>query len=491
MTTTNFIILDILVCLAILAIIFIIRLYRQKKNRQQEEIYKAYLEAEKQKRVYKQKTHKFLETLTTYQNSIKVINVGTNKAQLDNQTFSIETYFSIFSALNLCESYKLGVYYQTNRPVIYVYHSEEEELIKHLQERKIKNEQETILLNDSILRLSINPLSIFEVPDTKEGYFQYLVFYLLGNKFALYGDSCYDNIKILWNVDQIKGLSKWGRTNEEYIFRTIFQGSRLYVDNFPKIELNDKFCIIDLLEAKGSGEWMELNRYQISRKSPHTISMKRMFNQIYGYYGIFGYYENVTYSYPRFEEILCTPFTQYTKVIFLDIDGVIRHNGSLLYLDYDLSDLAYNLTQQYKTNYQQYSKEELGVVYYDWDREAIERLKHIVQQTGAKIVITSTWREQGLQRLIDFFRLYGLENVIIGMTDKLNSKDKDIISNHKYYNVRTLEILKYLHNHPEIESYVAIDDMDISKGIEDNFLQTKELLSDEDCSICIDILQDN
>lgn len=185
------------------------------------------------------------------------------------------------------------------------------------------------------------------------------------------------------------------------------------------------------------------------------------------------------------------PFTQYTRVIFLDIDGVIRHNGSLLYLDYDLSDLAYNLTQQYKTNYQQYSKEELGVVYYDWDREAIERLKHIIQQTGAKIVITSTWREQGLQRLIDFFRLYGLENVVIGMTDKLNSKDKAIISNYKYYHLRTLEILTYLQNHPEIESYVTIDDMDISKGIEDNFVQTKELLSDEDCIRCIGILQDN
>lgn len=490
MTSINFIILDIFVCLAVLAIIFIIRQYRQKKNRQQEEIYKAYLKAEKQKRVYKQKTHKFLETLTTYQNSIKVINAGTNKAQLDNQTFSIETYFSIFSALNLREPYRLGVYHQINKPVIYAYHSAEEELIKHLQERKIKNEQETTLINDAILRLSINPLNIFEVPDTKEGYFQYLVFYLLGNKFALYGDSCYENIKILWNVDQIKGLSKWGRTNGEYIFRTIFQGSRLYAGNFPKVELNDNSCIIDLLEAKGVGEWMEQNRYHISRKYPHTISMKRMFSQVSAYNGIFGYYENVTYSNPCFEEILCTPFTQYTNVIFLDIDGVIRHNGSLLYLDYDLSTLPSNLTKQYKTNYQKYNKEELGVVYYDWDKEAIERLRCIIQQAGAKIVITSTWREKGLQRLIDFFRLYGLEDAIIGITDKLSSKDKAIFKQ-KGYHERTLEILKYLQNHPEIKSYVAIDDMDISKGIEDNFVQTKELLSDEDCIRCIDILQDN
>lgn len=82
------------------------------------------------------------------------------------------------------------------------------------------------------------------------------------------------------------------------------------------------------------------------------------------------------------------------------------------------------------------------------DRAAIERLNEIIRQTGAKIVVSSTWRmwyrTPGLQLVLSS---YGLQGDVI---------DRTWLSPSRY---RAHEIRKWLEETSlKVESFVAIDD---------------------------------
>ena len=57
----------------------------------------------------------------------------------------------------------------------------------------------------------------------------------------------------------------------------------------------------------------------------------------------------------------------------------------------------------------------------------------------------------------------------------------------KRYQMRYLEISLYLHEHPEITHYVAVDDMD-SKGLGEHIVQTSDRLTRKLADKCIAIL---
>src|SRR5574344_2699208 len=122
------------------------------------------------------------------------------------------------------------------------------------------------------------------------------------------------------------------------------------------------------------------------------------------------------------------------KVIFLDIDGVLNHNG------------CRNL--------------EMG--YYFVEDDLILKLKKIVDDTGAKVVLSSTWRE-GWNDL-----RYGINTIEARLFKKLNHKlsnygitfiSKTPILENGY---RGEEIDLWLHNWKgePIDSFVILDDDD-------------------------------
>lgn len=86
------------------------------------------------------------------------------------------------------------------------------------------------------------------------------------------------------------------------------------------------------------------------------------------------------------------------RILFLDVDGVLNTTASLL-------------------------KNKSNSVFV---AEAVEELGQIVAQTGCDVVISSTWREDQADRLLDALDLHGLQNVcvrIIGMTPVFSSSD--------------------------------------------------------------------
>lgn len=108
----------------------------------------------------------------------------------------------------------------------------------------------------------------------------------------------------------------------------------------------------------------------------------------------------------------------YDTVIFLDVDGVLNsmHTPAWMQEDWDVP-LA----------------------------RPLQNLKHIVDETGAQIVVTSSWREYpaALRKLEIALMVFELR--IAGRTPALPTNRPD-------------EIQTWLNKHPEVKRYVILDD---------------------------------
>lgn len=109
------------------------------------------------------------------------------------------------------------------------------------------------------------------------------------------------------------------------------------------------------------------------------------------------------------------------KVLFLDFDGVIAHHGSVFCID----------------------------------SKKISIIKRIVNKTGCKIVVTSSWKSDFTN--VDEFKKYHLNLCKKKKTNYhwLFSNIYDITENNLLN--RACEIKNYLNSH-DIESYVILDD---------------------------------
>lgn len=123
------------------------------------------------------------------------------------------------------------------------------------------------------------------------------------------------------------------------------------------------------------------------------------------------------------------------KVLFLDVDGVLNMIGS-------------------------------GGLY-ALNRKRLKLLQNIIEETGAQIVLTSTWRKDtyALKRLSKVLAYRGMK--IVDSTPVFWT-DAD---GNRYY--RGHEIQDWLNRHPEVETYVILDDdSDMLDSQLRNFVQT-------------------
>lgn len=146
------------------------------------------------------------------------------------------------------------------------------------------------------------------------------------------------------------------------------------------------------------------------------------------------------------------------KVIFLDFDGVINNldKNNLVNLEY------------------------------------VKILKQIIEQTGAKVVVSSDRRKEFMEKSnVDyektFFYNYFEKN--------LNSMGIEIYDYTPFLNVdksmkRELEITTYLKEHPEIEEFVILDDLRVLASLEEHqvFIEYSNGLQEEHINPAIAIL---
>lgn len=134
------------------------------------------------------------------------------------------------------------------------------------------------------------------------------------------------------------------------------------------------------------------------------------------------------------------------KICFLDIDGVLNSQQSMM------------------------SQNVKGVCDYEGlDRTGLGLLRKLVELTGAKIVISSTWRHDGHEPIAGAFEACGwrgiiIHKTIIGITPFLSTN-------------RGGEIDDWLSTHPECTNYVIIDDdADMLDSQKDHFVHTDGVL---------------
>lgn len=141
------------------------------------------------------------------------------------------------------------------------------------------------------------------------------------------------------------------------------------------------------------------------------------------------------------------------NVIFLDIDGVLNVENYLVSLVYDNENGGNNIIH-----------DKYGRVFCP---TTIRYLKSLINKHNAKLVISSTWRNFGIDRLNEMWKHRNLPGEIYDTTcSKANHNFKqqyDELS--KIIDIRFstsikrgFEIQAYLNLHPEIQNYVIFDD---------------------------------
>ena len=165
------------------------------------------------------------------------------------------------------------------------------------------------------------------------------------------------------------------------------------------------------------------------------------------------------------------------KAIFLDIDGVLQPSSSQKRFEIDRKALAKSLAEQYQDDiYTIIDEYDVAAVYCDWNKRAVQLLKDCMNQTGAKIILSSDWREtKDETKMRALFRIHGLDKYYV---ESMPHKDWKM----KYY-----FIPPYVETHP-LESYAVLDDMDMTEYVGTHMVLTRSVFTEKDAEHLIDVL---
>ena len=77
------------------------------------------------------------------------------------------------------------------------------------------------------------------------------------------------------------------------------------------------------------------------------------------------------------------------NIIFLDIDGVLQPYSSQKRFEINRKELKEKLSKELGIDYSIYNEYDVAAAACDWDKDAVDRIKNIIEKTEAKIVVSS------------------------------------------------------------------------------------------------------
>lgn len=172
------------------------------------------------------------------------------------------------------------------------------------------------------------------------------------------------------------------------------------------------------------------------------------------------------------------------KVIFLDHDGVICLSSNW--------GGRSKKWAKYRSANPETSTDKMDapvfVRFDDFDEKAVQILNKILEESGAEIVVSSDWKGwANVEEMGEYYESQGIIRKPIALTTNLgdctweNEEKESWFWNPRWdlEMTRVVEIRQYLHDHPEITHWVAVDDLDMGKNGEpwknwglDNFVLT-------------------
>lgn len=144
------------------------------------------------------------------------------------------------------------------------------------------------------------------------------------------------------------------------------------------------------------------------------------------------------------------------RVLFLDIDGVLNSNQYLLN---NPGAFDRGTPQGYLPMF---------------DDAACARLEVVLRVTGAKIVISSSWRYgHTIEQMREYLAAKGVTAEVIDFTPSGHISDlSGDASIETKMTCRGHEISAWIDAHPELDSYVVVDDNSDMDGVRERFVQT-------------------
>lgn len=155
------------------------------------------------------------------------------------------------------------------------------------------------------------------------------------------------------------------------------------------------------------------------------------------------------------------------KVIFLDNDGVICLSNN--WGGRSKKWAKYRSANPETSKY--HNDAPVEIRFDDFDKKAVKILNEILNETGAEIVVSSDWRYHAtLEELGEYYLSQGISKKPIGVTKRLGECDQpeNFIWSCQWdlEQSRSLEILQYLRDNPEVTEWVAVDDLNMGKDEE-------------------------
>lgn len=167
------------------------------------------------------------------------------------------------------------------------------------------------------------------------------------------------------------------------------------------------------------------------------------------------------------------------KVIFLDIDGVLYPCRKRIspYMEYDFD--RTQLAKQYHCQaIQELSDFDLACVLYGWDKQAVKRLKQLVDVTQAVIVISSSWKfSHSLKQLQALFAFFDLQDAVI---DKTSDEDGFL---------KTPAIRNYLIKYSDVTAYVVLDDLHMESAFAQHAVTCPDIFDETSYKQALRVLQ--
>ena len=150
------------------------------------------------------------------------------------------------------------------------------------------------------------------------------------------------------------------------------------------------------------------------------------------------------------------------KVLFLDHDGVICLSSEW--------GGRYKKQKKWGGRKLSMSNEEVPLEYRfdNFNKKAVKVLNEILEETNAEIVVSSDWKLHcNLEEMGEYYLSQGIIKKPMAFTPSLNDCNyDDTFTWNKTWDLeqsRSIEIKQYLVDHPEITSWVAVDDLNMGK----------------------------
>ena len=173
------------------------------------------------------------------------------------------------------------------------------------------------------------------------------------------------------------------------------------------------------------------------------------------------------------------------KVLFLDIDGVLNSQNWFGYMQYCIKNNMHNKLLNFVDTNDEHTKYKLRML----DDRAIANLNRIVEETGCKVVLSSSWRSSRESDNIFtqyVLKLKGFNYELYDITPRIWAKE--------FGTQRGEEIQLWMNKESEkneIESFVILDDdLDMLPEQMNNFIHVDGQvgLTDKDVFKAIEIL---